>query len=106
MTKERTNNEHRRWRVARKELLELGVLACFCCGRKIYLSEATLEHIKARVNGGKNALSNLALSHQSCNSARADSESPRHPAEESPLRFINKHTVRAVLEDQKFNKDL
>ena len=59
------------------EVLCYGFLRCYCCGKPMAASDRTLEHIVPRSRGGKTTLSNLALSHSTCNERRGDSGSPR-----------------------------
>lgn len=71
--------------VAQNEMAMFGALTCYCCGQPITLATATLEHIVPKSLGGKDILSNLALSHEKCNSARGNTPSLRaEPVVEVP----------------------
>ena len=47
-----------------------GVVPCWVCGLHVLPAAATLEHIKARSEGGSSHLENLAISHDICNHQR------------------------------------
>lgn len=47
-----------------------GVVPCWICREPVLLEDATLEHIKPRVDGGSSHVDNLAISHSWCNHAR------------------------------------
>jgi len=40
---------------------------CFYCGVLMDINEMTIEHLKAKSNGGKNNLKNLKVAHYRCN---------------------------------------
>jgi 5-methylcytosine-specific restriction endonuclease McrA len=47
-----------------------GVVPCWVCGAHVDHSDATLEHIQPRSEGGSSHLENLAISHGACNNKR------------------------------------
>jgi 5-methylcytosine-specific restriction endonuclease McrA len=47
-----------------------GVVPCWVCGAHVSPSDATLEHIKPRSEGGSSHQDNLAISHDFCNNQR------------------------------------
>ena len=49
-----------------------GAVPCFCCGKSVALSEATLEHILDRSKGGTDEMDNLSISHEICNHERSN----------------------------------
>jgi 5-methylcytosine-specific restriction endonuclease McrA len=63
--------------IAKKEMSEYGVLACYCCGQTITKKKSTTEHILPRSLGGKTELNNLALSHKECNESRGNCNTKR-----------------------------
>lgn len=40
---------------------------CYLCGLSVPESEFTLDHVKAKIDGGKDKRSNLKTSHKACN---------------------------------------
>lgn len=44
------------------------------CGHLVALADRSLDHVVPRSKGGRDALGNLKLAHQRCNSARGDAE--------------------------------
>lgn len=44
-----------------------GVVSCFVCRGKVTRSQATLEHIVRKRDGGDDSSENLAISHEWCN---------------------------------------
>jgi 5-methylcytosine-specific restriction endonuclease McrA len=47
-----------------------GFVRCFVCNGLVKKEHATLEHIVPRAKGGTDEMSNLAISHASCNHSR------------------------------------
>ena len=47
-----------------------GVVPCWVCGEHVEHSDATLEHIQPRSEGGNSHAENLAISHDACNNRR------------------------------------
>lgn len=59
-----------------KKLLEIQNHKCFICGEEIDLDLQTtnIDHIKPLVNGGKDDVSNMALTHEHCNKSKQDAD--------------------------------
>jgi len=59
-----------------KKLWEIQNHKCFICGEEIDLDLQTtnIDHIKPLVNGGKDDVSNMALTHEHCNKSKQDAD--------------------------------
>ena len=51
-----------------------GIVPCFVCGLPVSKEDASLEHIKPRSKGGTDQMSNLSISHRTCNKERGNNE--------------------------------
>lgn len=50
-----------------ERLIDRGGSRCFYCGRELERNEITIEHLKAKANGGGSGLNNLKISCKPCN---------------------------------------
>ena len=57
----------------RKRLFDLANGICYLCNKPITnMQEANIDHVIPRSRGGSNRMSNLRLTHESCNTIKAD----------------------------------
>jgi 5-methylcytosine-specific restriction endonuclease McrA len=63
---------------------------CCICRKVMRREQATIDHVKPKGRGGKDALENFLLAHEACNHARADT-----PADDTQLAILAK--VHAAL---------
>ncbi len=51
-----------------------GQVPCFCCGKHVTWTDASLEHVIPLARGGRDVLGNYAISHEKCNNRRGAPE--------------------------------
>jgi 5-methylcytosine-specific restriction endonuclease McrA len=64
--------EARRLLYATLRLKHAGIVPCFVCGEHVEVKDATLEHVMPLSKGGKDTMSNYAISHSQCNNEKGD----------------------------------
>lgn len=71
---------------------------CRICGKHVWFTDATIDHIIPRANGGSDKLTNLRLAHKSCNGARGARVNDGNVGKERRTGVISKLMDSGVIE--------